>query len=415
MKMENNQLINTHNCILNILNDENNHRLSKLVGGCVRDFLFSGKISNDTDISTILQPEDVKKRILNYKKNNKNEQMVILDRDEKYGTIVIIFNGIRYEITTTRADINCFGRQANVEFCKDFFIDSQRRDFTINALYMDIDGNIYDFHNGLKDLQERKISFIGNAKDRIQEDYLRIIRFFRFSTKFNNFNIDKELYSIIQKTKDGILKLSCERIRNEIFKILEYNNWLKGLCFLKENDLFDVVFKVPNDIKTQKNCDNFFDKDDKIKNKIIRLSYFFCYDFLILSSFVDTLKLMNEEKRTLKLMHELLENMNNDIQNSGKLPLDFKYKIFSIDNNELINNLLPLFTYNMQKNITNFIKTKKKLPISTDVLISKGYQKEQLGKKIKELTMLWINDNFVEKDFIKHVKNEKLKTLSDKL
>ena len=402
--MKINQLVNTHSCILNILNNKDNHQLSKLVGGCVRDFLLSGEISNDTDISTILHPTEVKKRILDYKKDNKNEQIIVLDRDEKYGTIVVIFNNIHYEITTTRADINCFGRQANVEFCKDFFIDSQRRDFTINSLYMDMDGNINDFHNGIQDLQEKKIVFIGNAKDRIKEDYLRIIRFFRFSTKFNNFNISKELQSVIQETKDGLLKLSCERIRNEIFKTLEYDNWFKGLCFLKDNNLFDVAFKVSNNVKTQQNCDNFFNKYDKKNNKIVKLYYFFCYDFLILSSFIDTLKLTNEEKKTLKLTHELFEVMNNDSQNCNELSMDFKYRIFGIDDNEFIESILPLFPYDVQKKIITFMKIKKKLPISTDLLISKGYQKEQLGKKIKELTILWIDNDFVEENFLKNIK-----------
>ena len=96
--------------------------------------------------------------------------------------------------------------------------------------------------------------------------------------------------------------------------------------------------------------------------------------------------------------------MNNDSQNCNELSMDFKYRIFGIDDNEFIESILPLFPYDVQKKIITFMKIKKKLPISTDLLISKGYQKEQLGKKIKELTILWIDNDFVEENFLKNIK-----------
>ena len=218
MKNKVSVLIEKHKEILQLLNSQKSQS-AMLVGGCVRDFLMYGKISEDTDISTTLTPDEVKDLLWKWKESNKIDNVVILDRDKQYGTIVVLFNGVRYEITTTRADIACFGRQAKVEFCKDFPADSMRRDFTMNALYLSIDGEIFDYHEGLQDLRQNKVVFIGDADKRIKEDYLRILRFFRFSSKFDNFDFDGNILSVLKENIGGLANVSRERVKNEMWKL----------------------------------------------------------------------------------------------------------------------------------------------------------------------------------------------------
>ena len=252
MKNKVSVLIEKHKDILQLLNSQKS-QLAMLVGGCVRDFLMYGKIPEDTDISTTLIPDEVK---------NKMDDVVILDRDKQYGTIVVLFNGVRYEITTTRTDIACFGRQAKVEFCKDFQADSMRRDFTINALYLSIDGEIFDYHGGLQDLKQNKVVFIGDADKRIKEDYLRILRFFRFSTKFDNFDFDGNILSVLKENIGGLANVSRERVKNEMWKMLSYSKWFEGLLALKNTGFIKDVFLLPNGAEMQNDDNMFYDSLD---------------------------------------------------------------------------------------------------------------------------------------------------------
>ncbi|HJD59851.1 MAG TPA: CCA tRNA nucleotidyltransferase, partial [Rickettsia endosymbiont of Omalisus fontisbellaquei] len=156
--------------ILSLLNEKGQARL---IGGCVRDALL-GKNSYDIDIATDLIPSEVT-NILS------KATIKVIPTGLKFGTITAILNNEKFEITTLRKDIECNGRHAKVVFTNDFAEDAARRDFTINALsYCPFKNEIYDYFDGFKDLQQEKVVFIGEALDRIKEDYLRILRFFRF-------------------------------------------------------------------------------------------------------------------------------------------------------------------------------------------------------------------------------------------
>ena len=297
MKCEVNVLIEKHKEILQPLNSKKSQS-AMLVGGCVRDFLMYGKISEDTDISTTLTPDEVKDVLHKWKTGNYVDNIVILDRDERYGTIVVLFNGARYEITTTRADIACFGRQANVKFCKDFRTDSMRRDFTMNALYLSIDGEIFDYHGGLQDLQQSKVVFIGDADKRIKEDYLRILRFFRFSTKFDNFDFDGNILSVLKENISGLANVSRERVKNEIWKMLSYSQWFAGLQAIKNSGFIKDVFLLPNEVQMQNNGNMFYNSQQQAECKeyqyeVAKLLYFFKYNEIVVRHLFETLKFTN--------------------------------------------------------------------------------------------------------------------------
>ena len=145
----------------------------RLVGGAVRDLILEKKV-NDYDFACKFLPDEIQKIL-------KAHNIKSIPTGLKYGTITAVINNKNFQITTLRKDENQKGRACDVNFVEDFFEDAKRRDFTINALYLDYRGEIHDYFNGLDDLQNRKVRFILDAKTRIQEDYLRILRFLRFS------------------------------------------------------------------------------------------------------------------------------------------------------------------------------------------------------------------------------------------
>ena len=167
--------------IFNAINSYSEDSEIRYVGGCVRK-VIKKEIIDDIDLATNLNPKEVcealRKNQINYYKSGIN-----------HGTITAILNEKKFEITTLRKDISTDGRHALVEFSLDWKEDASRRDFTINSIYVDGEGNIFDPYNGKKDLEEGSIRFIGNAESRIKEDYLRILRYFRFFLEHSKKNM----------------------------------------------------------------------------------------------------------------------------------------------------------------------------------------------------------------------------------
>ena len=185
--------------IFQILNSDDKNN-AMLVGGCVRNFLNNEKIG-DIDIATIFTPAEIIKKF-----SNSNFKIVKSGID--HGTLTLSKEGENFELTTLREDIATDGRHAKVSFTKDWKADSERRDFTINAIYLDQNGKIFDPQNGSQNLKEKKIKFIGDPQKRIEEDYLRILRFIRFSIQYKYFDKDIKTLRVIQKNLNGITKIS---------------------------------------------------------------------------------------------------------------------------------------------------------------------------------------------------------------
>ena len=180
------------------------------VGGCVRDILLKRPIK-DIDITSKYTPEEIKS-MLPYKS---------IDTGLQHGTVTFLIDGEHIEHTTFRKDTDTDGRHAEVEFTDSMEEDSLRRDFTINAMYMDVNGKVYDFHTGLADIELGEIRCVGKAQHRIEEDYLRIMRAFRFAQRYD-FSIDSELRKVIKShTKQLFDKVSSERIFSEIDKMIK--------------------------------------------------------------------------------------------------------------------------------------------------------------------------------------------------
>ncbi|KDB19804.1 poly A polymerase family protein [Wolbachia endosymbiont of Glossina morsitans morsitans] len=161
----------------------------------------------------------------------------------------LVLNQKSFEITTLRHDVKCNGRHAKVEFTNIWQAAASRRDFTSNALYADKHGHIYDYFGGIEDLKARRLNFIGNAEDRIKEDYLRILRAFRFHAKICVGDLSDEILNVCKKHSHMIQNLSGERIRDEILKLLKCNDPFPTLKSMQESDVLQKI--IPKEVKCE--------------------------------------------------------------------------------------------------------------------------------------------------------------------
>ncbi|XP_060925866.1 CCA tRNA nucleotidyltransferase 1, mitochondrial [Limanda limanda] len=194
--------------------EKNNHEL-RIAGGAVRD-LLSGKRPEDVDFATTATPEEMKRMF------QVAGIRMINNKGEKHGTITARLHNENFEVTTLRLDVQTDGRHAEVEFTKDWLRDAERRDLTINSLFLGLDGTLYDYFKGYEDLQNRKVRFVGSAEQRIQEDYLRILRYFRFHGRvaLDPDDHDPETLTAIKENGRGLAAISGERIWVELKKMV---------------------------------------------------------------------------------------------------------------------------------------------------------------------------------------------------
>ncbi len=184
----------------------------RVVGGAVRNTLLERAVT-DIDLATTAQPADVMLLA-------KAAGLSVYPTGIGHGTVTVVADDVPYEVTTLRRDVETDGRRAVVAFTTDWSADAGRRDFTINALFSDADGTVFDPVGGLADLAARRVRFIGDAHRRIREDYLRILRFFRFTAEYADGAPDADGLAACTALKDGLASLSAERTGAEMMKLL---------------------------------------------------------------------------------------------------------------------------------------------------------------------------------------------------
>ena len=205
----------------------------RLVGGVVRDLALK-KFPKDVDLATDANPNDVVE-LLN-KNNIKNKPTGI-----EHGTITAIINKTPYEITTLRADKETDGRRAKVQFVKDWKQDAERRDLTYNAMSLDFKGKLYDYFGGMDDLQDKVSAFVGDPDERIKEDFLRILRYFRFQSKLEDPKWDQNTIKAIANNADDLKRISVERIWSELKKMLVSRNVEESLRYMGQTGVAKAI------------------------------------------------------------------------------------------------------------------------------------------------------------------------------
>ncbi len=185
---------------------------TRVVGGAVRNAWLDEPVA-DVDLATTATPDEVTRRA-------RAAGAKVVPTGYEHGTVTVIIDGRPFEVTTLREDVETDGRRAVVRFGRDFAADARRRDFTVNALFLDVHGAVHDDVNGLADLAVRRVRFIGEARQRIREDYLRILRLFRFHAAYGAGEIDGEAFAAAVAERAGLATLSRERVRSEVLKLL---------------------------------------------------------------------------------------------------------------------------------------------------------------------------------------------------
>ncbi|HEY5237832.1 MAG TPA: CCA tRNA nucleotidyltransferase [Rhizomicrobium sp.] len=231
---------------------------ARFVGGAVRNALL-GQPVIDIDIATPLVPEDVIERL-------KKAGLGAVPTGIDHGTITAVSNGKPFEVTTLRRDVTTDGRHATVAFTTDWKEDASRRDFTMNALYASADGELFDYFGGIEDLKAGRVRFVGDAAQRIREDYLRILRLFRFHAWYGNGDIDSEGLHAAAAEKAGLAQLSGERVQKEMLRLLEADNPVPALRVMAASGILSEILPgVLNFARLERlaanDTNNFFDAD----------------------------------------------------------------------------------------------------------------------------------------------------------
>jgi poly(A) polymerase len=369
-----------------------NKRVAMFVGGCVRKYLENQNI-DDIDIATIFSPEELKVKF-------KDTAVRVIETGIDHGSIILMINNIKFEITTLRKDIKTDGRHAKVSYTDNWQEDSNRRDFTINSIYMDRKGKIFDPQMGVKDLNNKIIKFIGNPTQRIEEDFLRIIRFIRFSLQYNS-QPSKLNLEAIKLNINGIKKLSKERILNELYKILHLNNLINLKKNVELKEIFLLIFpelKYLNRIERQE-----FLIDLKLSNDFT-LALLLIDESDNYEYFCHKYKTSNILKEKLKLLSSLFQQYKLD-KNFFTKNLKKNIYLFGKENIQDLN-ILIFFTsqkniYKKYLDVSNKIKNVpiQRFPFDGKYLMQKGLiEGKKIGSALSVLEKKWIDNDLYLSD-----------------
>ena len=387
-------------------NQNENYKL-KLVGGCVRKLITEEKI-DDMDIAINIEPDKIKKVLV-------EQKIKFVETGITHGTITVLINDFKFEITSLRKDLSTDGRHAKVEFTSNWEQDAQRRDFTINAIYSDISGEVYDPLNGIEDLKNGIIKFIGDPNQRIQEDYLRILRYLRFYTQYNKNKFHDEItIKAIKRNLDGLAKISKERILEELFKMMKLNNFSK--LFEDEFCRFITLSILPQlrNYNRIKILNKISYKIKKQIDKILLLSILIVDETDNCNFFLYKYQLSNEDKKRILFIKNSFKNYSKQYLYSKKNLLKLTYlsdKLSVIElliflifvNPKKISNIENLIDYIKEKTIPEFPINGKFLKEEFNFLEGK-----QLGDALKKLEKQWIDDGFkIDKGNVKSLLNLK--------
>ena len=372
---------------------------ARFVGGCVRKYLTNDKI-DDIDIATTLSVAEIKEKF-------KDTNFKVVETGVKYGTVTIISENLKLELTTLRKDIETDGRHAEVEYINDWQLDSERRDFTINSIYLDINGNIFDPQMGTVDLKNNNIKFIGDPQKRIEEDYLRIIRFLRFKIMYNS-KVEQTTNNAIKQNLDGIKKISKERILTELFKILDLKNFININESINLKEIFTLIFP---EFENLKRLDRLIKICNHTQiNKELLLGVLLIDEKNSHEYFQHKYNVSNNIKNNLNL---LANNFRLSKENKNFFLQDLEKNIYLNGKNHLINLNILNFVINTKLKFKDFKETLNRIlkskthqfTIDGKYLIKNGMQQGLLmGKVLKEIEEEWIKNNFkINKERVKEI------------
>ena len=373
---------------------ENYSETSELryVGGCIRKILNNETI-DDIDFAVNLKPNECIEAL---KKHN----IKYYETGIEHGTVTAIIGNKKFEITSLRKDISTDGRHAKVEFSDNWLEDASRRDFTINSIYADIDGNLYDPFNGKRDLDLGKVEFIGNAEKRIKEDYLRILRYVRFFLNYSKLEHSNKVKKIIKQNINGISNISSERLLDELKKIIKLKDFLKLFKDLFCEEIIRLIFPQFKNFEIFKKLNNFAKKNLSEVDYIFLISLMIIDDTDNVDYFLFKFNISNVNKKRILFLKKFYdEKINKNFFSEKNL-----WKVLYYNGKQSLQDLLYFEIFKSKNankkliNLIDFFKDKEApiFPIKAKSLIEKYNISEGklLGIKLKKIEEKWINNDF---------------------
>ena len=378
--------------LFKVISDYNDLSEIRYVGGCVRKILNNEKF-DDIDLATNLKPDEVKECL-------KNNNIDFFETGIEHGTITARIDEKNFEITSLRKDVSTDGRRAVVEFTNEWIEDALRRDFTINSIYADKEGNLFDPNDGVEDLKNGKIEFIGDPKKRVEEDYLRILRYVRFFLNYSKQEHKLNVKKIIKQNISGIVKLSKERLIDELKKLVISNGFINI-----GNDEFckEIVLLIFPQVK---NIDIFKKLNKNYKSEILKKDFIFLLSLLIIDEtdstefFLYKFNMSNEAKTRINFLKEIYDK-SNDNYTFSKNNLQ---KIYYFQGKSYLLDVIDFQLFRSNKKNNKLIELKKHFeqlekplfPIKAKIIMEKYNLKEgkELGHKLKYLENLWVENSF---------------------
>ncbi len=355
---------------------------------------------SDIDLATNLEPNKVKEIISKAGIN-------IIDSGIKYGTVTAIIEDNptipnqkksynTYEITTLRQDLECDGRYATVKFGTNWESDAARRDFTINALSLDSSGKVYDYFNGIEDLKNNQIKFIGDPAKRIAEDYLRILRYFRFVAYLNS-EIEPEQLEVVISLQHNIKSLSRERIWGEVKKILSFDTSPKILAQMYQAGMFQWLYLQDNTISqdyTSKEIANLrFISNHPIAN-LSALLYVLGYDQADIKKLCEDWKLSNQDKKYITTVAEIRQEVGITKSNQREMLFRIGHTLYQ---SLLLRNYILGGDDTYHDIRTLYVNSKSHndiLPVNGNDIKKMGIEAKSIGIILNEAKDLWAKSGF---------------------
>jgi len=365
---------------------------ARYVGGVIRKVIKKENI-DDIDLATNLNPTEVCEAL-------KKKKINFYETGIEHGTITAIIDEYKYEITSLRKDVSTDGRHAKVEFSSDWKEDASRRDFSINSIYSNHKGNLFDPYNGKKDLESGSINFIGEPENRIKEDYLRILRYIRFFLNYSKQKHNPQIIKIIKKNIGGISKLSTERLLDELKKLTRSKGFIKLFKDQECLDLIEIIFPQLKNLQDFKKMNNYA-IDNLLKIDFIFLlslmivdgtdnAEYFIYKFNISKKNQKRIKLIDLfYKKNVNIKKFTEKNLNKYFYYNGRQTVVdiINFKLFK--SNKIEKKLIMLNKVYENKNIPN-------MPIGANTLMSKYNIPEgkSLGNKLNIIEETWVKNGF---------------------
>jgi len=378
--------------LFNVISNYNDLGEIRYVGGCVRKILNNEKF-DDIDLATNLKPEEVKECL-------KNNNIDFFETGIEHGTITARIEERNFEITSLRKDVSTDGRRAVVEFTNQWMEDSLRRDFTINSIYADKEGNLFDPNDGVKDLENGKIQFIGDPEKRVKEDYLRILRYVRFFLNYSRQKHNLNVIKIIKQNINGIVKLSKERLIDELKKLVISNRFVEISEDKVCAEIISLIFPQ------LKNIDILKKLKKNYKNEILKKDFIFFLSLLIIDEtdnsefFLYKYNMSNEAKKRINFLKDIFDK-SNDKDTFSKNNLQ---KIFYFQGKSYLLDVIDFQLFRSNKKNNKLVELKKyfeklekpNFPIKAKIVMEKYNLKEgkELGQKLKYLENLWVENSF---------------------